>query len=384
MLRINKDRKRSMKSLGISVHPLNWDFDKEIPKHTCPNYELIHQIILKTKLEYQKKLIEMKASEEEFTSDSLLYNPQVEIKAITVEVFYQALIRELREKGRVGNSYAYLNSYNSLKAFNKGNKLNFTFSHINQNYLLKYEDWLRQRKIKETTLSYLFRTLRAAFNRAIEANAVSKSKNPFTAFKISKFSTKTQKRALSKDDILKIVNYDKSSCSPIRELAIDIFTFSYLCGGISFVDITNLESTNIVEGRLMYHRQKTNSAINLRLCDMAINIMGKYNLGVDKRIYLFPILNKKRHKTPMQRSNRVHKICYQINKELKASALGLGIETNVTTYVARHSFATILKKSGVNIGIISEALGHQDIKTTEIYLSRFDNSQVDSAMDNLL
>ena len=53
-------------------------------------------------------------------------------------------------------------------------------------------------------------------------------------------------------------------------------------------------------------------------------------------------------------------------------------------HLARHSFATILKKSGVNIGIISQALGHQDIKTTQIYLSKFDNEQVDDAMKNLL
>ena len=72
------------------------------------------------------------------------------------------------------------------------------------------------------------------------------------------------------------------------------------------------------------------------------------------------------------------------NTELRVFAQELGITAEVTTYVARHSFATILKKSGVNIGIISQALGHQDIKTTQIYLSKFDNEQVDEAMKNLL
>ena len=86
----------------------------------------------------------------------------------------------------------------------------------------------------------------------------------------------------------------------------------------------------------------------------------------------------------MQQNNRVHKICHQINTELRTFAKELGITAEVTTYVARHSFATILKKSGVNIGIISQALGHQDIKTTQIYLSQFDNEQIDNAMKNLL
>ena len=86
----------------------------------------------------------------------------------------------------------------------------------------------------------------------------------------------------------------------------------------------------------------------------------------------------------MQKHNRVRKYCLHINQELKQLAKELHITANVTTYVARHSFATILKKSGVNIGIISQALGHQDIKTTQIYLSKFDNEQVDEAMKNLL
>lgn len=62
----------------------------------------------------------------------------------------------------------------------------------------------------------------------------------------------------------------------------------------------------------------------------------------------------------------------------------LGVETNITTYVARHSFASVLKKSGVNIALISEALGHSDLATTQIYLDSFDNEQVDKAMKNLL
>jgi site-specific recombinase XerD len=86
----------------------------------------------------------------------------------------------------------------------------------------------------------------------------------------------------------------------------------------------------------------------------------------------------------MQKYNRVRKLCRQINAELHKIADGLGITEDVTTYVARHSFATVLKKSGVNIGIISQALGHQDIKTTQVYLAQFDDEQVDVAMQNLL
>jgi len=271
-----------------------------------------------------------------------------------------------------------------LKNFNKGRKLNYTFSHIDVVFCKKFEDWMRRKGNKDTTISYQFRTLRATFNRAITAKIVSKEKNPFSEFKLSHLNTKTMKRALSKSDILKIMDADCHDKSELSQLAHDLFCFSYLCGGISLVDMANLTPENIIEGRLIYQRQKTHGSINLQLSDRALKIISKYSDYQKKAYYFFPILHYKRHITPMQKHNRVRKYCLHINHELKILAKELNITANVTTYVARHSFATILKKSGVNIGIISQALGHQDIKTTQIYLSKFDNEQVDEAMKNLL
>ena len=384
MLRITQNRKIKYKSLNISISEKHWDFKKNIPKSNCPNKDLILKIILKAKLEYQQKVLEKKANDEEFTATSLINETNDEIKAKTVEEFYQLTINELREKGQIGNSYAYLNSYNTLKNFNKGKKLDYTFSHIDVAFCKKLEDWLRSKGNKDTTLSYQFRTLRATFNKAIEAKIVSREKNPFIEYKLSRFNTKTIKRALSKEDILKIINTDCSGKSKLRQLTHDLFSFSYLCGGISFVDIANLTCKNIVEGRLIYQRQKTHGNINLILSDKALEIIQKYNYYCLQTSFLFPILHNKRHITPMQKNNRIHKICHQVNQELRLFAKELNINAEVTTYVARHSFATILKKSGVNIGIISEALGHQDIKTTQIYLSHFDNEQIDEAMQILL
>lgn len=384
MLRITQNRKLQYKSLNISVAHQYWDFDKNEPKPNCPNKALINKVILKTKLNYQQMILEKKANDEEYTASSLLYAQEDEIKAKTVEDFYQTIINELREKGQIGTSYAYLSSYNTLKNFNKGKKLNYTFSHIDVTFLKKFEEWMRNKGNKDTTLSYQLRTLRATFNRAIDAKIVKRERNPFIEFKLSHLNTKTMKRALSKNDIMKIINAQCGNESELRKLAQDIFTFSYLCGGISFVDVANLTSKNIVESRLIYQRQKTHGGINLQLSAKAIAIIDKYTRHQIEADYLFPILHAKRHISPMQKKNRIHKVCHQINQELREFAKELKIKAEVTTYVARHSFATILKKSGVNIGIISQALGHQDIKTTQIYLSKFDNEQVDEAMKNLL
>nr|WP_302533534.1 phage integrase SAM-like domain-containing protein [Phocaeicola coprocola] len=146
----------------------------------------------------------------------------------------------------MGNSYAYLNSYNTLRNFNKGKKLNYTFSHIDVSFCKKFEDWMRSKGNKDTTLSYQFRTLRATYNKAIEAKIVAREKNPFIEYKLSHFNTKTIKRALSKNDILKIINADCTNQNKLRQLTHNSCSFSYLCGRISLVDIANLTRQNIV------------------------------------------------------------------------------------------------------------------------------------------
>ena len=244
---------------------------------------------------------------------------------------------------------------------------------------------MRAKGNKDTTLSFQMRTLRAVFNRAIKAKAVAKEKNPFgEEYKVSKFDTRTPKRALSKEEMMKIVNANCSAESNLYRLAHDIFVFSYLCGGIAFVDVANLTPDNIVDGRLSYNRQKTHRAINIPLSEHAMQIVEHYADYCERAGYLFPILDRRLHITPTQKKNRVHKVCHQVNSELRKLTQNLKISAEITTYVARHSFATVLKKSGVNIGIISEALGHHSLKTTQIYLDSFENSQIDEAMQHLL
>ena len=254
---------------------------------------------------------------------------------------------------------------------------------IDTSWLNKYEKWLRSKDNKETTISLMFRTLRSTYNKAIKAKCARKSDYPFDEYKVNKFDTTTQKRAIAKTDVLKFT----TEVQPIgkqqyMELSKDIFVFSYLCGGINFTDIANLTNENIQNGRLHYIRQKTKKLIKIGIPQEAMLIIEKYSK--ESKGYLFPILDSKIHKTALQKQNRIHKILGKVNKNLKLLAAQLGVEANLTTYVARHSFASVLKKSGVNIALISEALGHSDLATTQIYLDSFDNEQVDEAMKNLL
>lgn len=383
MLRICKDGKKKYQSLGISIKANLWDFTKEKPKSNCPNKEFIQKIILDKQTELQQRMLEMNSEQKEYTTTTLLCDESKKFELKTVSDFYQELIEQYKTDNKCGNRLIYRSSYNSLKVFTN-DKLDIPFSAIDVAWLNKYEKWLRSKGNEETTMSLMFRTLRSTYNKAIKAKCARKSEYPFDEFRISKFDVSTQKRAIAKTEVLKFTK----EVRPIGkrqyvQLSKDIFMFSYLCGGINFTDIANLTRANIIEGeRLQYVRQKTGKLIKLGLSEEAMKIIERY--APESKGYLFPILNVSVHKTPLQKQNRIHKILGKVNINLKLIAAQLGVEGNLTTYVARHSFASVLKKSGVNIALISEALGHSDLTTTQIYLDSFDNEQVDEAMKNLL
>ena len=383
MLQVSKSGKRKYQSLGISIKPRYWDFTRNKPKPNCPNKDYIQKIILDKQTELQQRMLELNSEQKEYTTTTLLNDENKKFELKTVSEFYQELIEEYRVNNKCGNRLIYKSSYNSLKVFTN-DTLDIPFSAIDITWLNKYERWLRSKGNEETTMSLMFRTLRSTYNKAIKAKCARKSEYPFDEFKINKFDVSTQKRAIAKTEVLKFTK----DVRPIGkrqyiQLSKDIFMFSYLCGGINFTDIANLTKANIIEGkRLHYIRQKTGKLIKIGLSEEAMKIIERY--ATESKGYLFPILNANLHKTPLQKQNRIHKILGKVNINLKLIAAQLGVEANLTTYVARHSFASVLKKSGVNIALISEALGHSDIATTQIYLDSFDNEQIDAAMKNLL
>lgn len=381
MIRVCKDNKKKYRSLGVSVKPEHWDFEKNKPKNNCPHKDLINKIILDKELEFQKQILELKADNKEFTASTLIA-PKIKVKQKTVEEFFTEVIEELKLLGKLGNAKVYDDSYTSLKTFTN-KKLDIPFSHIDIEFLKKYEMWMRKKNFKDNSMSLFFRTLRSLYNRAIQAKHAKKDSYLFNDFKVSKFSTKTEKRAISKDLILQIMDLDLSSESWYVNFSRDMFIFSYLCGGINMTDVGNLKSTNIVGNRLVYIRDKTEKKISIPLSEKASSLIEKYK-NQSFTNYLFPFLNDNVHKTLEQKYNRKKKVLRHINYNLRRISEITGVEITLTTYVARHSYATVLKNSGVNIALIGETLGHSDLKTTQIYLDSFENSQIDEALENLL
>lgn len=377
MLRVCKDGKRKYESLGISLNPIYWDFEKNKPKSNYPNRIQIEKLIADKLRNYTDKVFEFKAMNREFTATTLVERVNNPITLKTVDDVFIDYIQRLTVEKRTGYALSVKQVYNSLLKFNK--HLNIYFSDIDTTWLHKYEAWLRSGNIKENTIGIRFRTLRAIYNLAIEENIVKAEYYPFKKYKVSKLHEETAKRAIEKEDINKILSY--KATNPFIRLSIDLFTFSYIMGGINFVDMAYLTKANIQDDRLAYSRRKTGKLIKLPLHLKAIELIQQYSDSNNP--YLFPILSAF-HKTEQQQRNRIHKVITKVNDRLKAIGKELNLPIDLTTYVARHSFATVLKRSGVNTSMICEALGHSSERVTQIYLDSFGNDQMDAAMKNLL
>ena len=377
MLRLTKDRQRKYKSLGVSVKLEDWDFSKNQPKPNTPNRDLILELSANLIGQYRKLVLEFKAESKDYTLSTLLERMDKPVKNILVGDYFLKHVSSLRAQNRTNYAASIKHTYNSLIEYNK--HLNIYFPDINVAWLRNYELWMREKGLKDNTIGIRLRSLRVLYNMAVEDSIVKLENYPFDKYKVSKLYQKTAKRALTKEDVQKIINYDASCNNSYRQLAIDLFTYSYVMGGINFVDMAYLSRENIYNNQLVYYRKKTKKLIKLPIHSQADIIHQKYNGGK----YIFPILSDY-HKTEQQKITRVRKVITKVNRELKDIGEKLSLPIKLTTYVARHSFATVLKRSGVSTSIISESLGHSSEKITQIYLDAFENSQIDDAMKNLL
>lgn len=377
-VRVFKDKKARYINLGVSVKPDDWDFGRNRLKEEAADKDMLEKLIASKICEARSKLVELKSENKEFTATTLVEQVQSKPMTTTVGELFLQFLQDLEQEKRTGYWLSIRQTYNSLVKFNK--HLDIPFSEIDCNWLRKYEIWQRKQGKSENTIGIRLRNIRTIFNLAINLGFIKQEDYPFRKFKVSRLHQETVKRALTKEEIHSVINYPVDGKDFYTRLAVDLFTFSYFMGGINFVDMAFLAEKNIMEGRLVYRRKKTAKLINLPLQEEARLVLKRYKNNGNP--YLFPILSNL-HKTEQQRLNRLHKVITKVNKSLKAIGEELNIPIKLTTYVARHSYATVLKRAGVPTSIISESLGHSSEKITQIYLDGFGNSQIDEALSHL-
>lgn len=381
MVRVCKDGKKKYQSIGISIHPSHWDFKKNEPNESCPNRDEIRLLIQQKLYDLQKTILNKRIEGKDFTASSLLKsNVTSSCLHNNVDECFSYYIKMLKEQGRLRYAGMYEVSHNSFIKFNNGS-LELPFNDIDIVWLKKYEAWMLKQGLAINTIGTRIRHLRAVFNMAIEHHVIDKECYPFHSYKVSKMSQSPPKRAMSKADIQRVIEYQGKT--DMERLAIALFTFSYFTAGINFIDMAMLKYENIVDGKLCYIRAKTKKQIIIPLQEKSKEIISNYSASSANRSgYIFPIFSAY-HQSGVQKANRLHKVLAKINRVLKHIGEELDLPIKLTTYVARHSFATVLKRAGVSTSIISESLGHSSEKITQIYLDSFENTQIDEAFSYL-
>ena len=383
MLRFTHSRNTKLVALGLSVEPHYWNKDAEMLTSDCPERAILQSKIDSALAVYRKKINRLEVLDIPVNFDTL-FEPTTRKAGITIEDGFNAEIERLESLGKINSAtkhkYALqvLNSYKSVKT---------ALEAIDLDYLKSLELYLRKRGNKDNSIATRFAIFKAIYNKAVKEGKVAVKQNPFTLFQVGSLWVKTRKRAIDKDDIQRLIDLEiaEGHTTEYRRLAKDLFLFSYFTAGMNFGDIARLRYKDIIKERVYYSRHKTQKLLSFQLVPNALQIIEKYSRANHaQEDYIFPILDRSEHKTAQQIFNRLHKVLRKINRELKTLGEQIGLEMPLTTYVARHTFATVLKRSGVNIAIISESLGHSDLSTTQIYLDSFENSQIDAAMQNLL
>jgi len=307
---------------------------------------------------------------EDFEADFLKENEH--LKSNSFLMLFQKYIDDLKSENRLGTAASYTTTLNSLKEIKKSLRVN----EISPAFLKNYEEYHKAKKNSDTTIGINLRNIRAVVNKAIEFGYMKKEKYPFTGYVIPK--GRNIKKSLVWSDIQKLMKYKPDDAKQQR--ALDIWNFSYLCNGMNIADIARLQTHHIKGDFIQFTRIKTrrttkqSSPIRVALHPIAKDIIKKWQNPENS--FLFGILAP--NLSAVTERNRIKKALKKINDHLQPVFKELEIKIDsvdrITTYAARHSFATTLKRKGVSTDEISEYLGHSSLATTKAYLASFEDA----------
>lgn len=265
----------------------------------------------------------------------------------------------------IGTAKNYSAALGSFKQF-RGNG-DVSIDSIDYILMEDYQAYLISNGLVPNSISFYMRILRAVYNRAVE-QGLTEDRSPFHT--VFTGMEKTLKRAISINDIRRIRNLDLSLKLGL-EFARDLFLFLFLCRGMSFIDAAFLKKSDIQNGMLSYRRHKTGQLLHIKAIKQIEEIINRYSNRDSP--YLLPVIIRpgrdecKQYETALRR----------VNKSLKIITEMIQLPVTLTTYVSRHTWATIAKSKNVPVNVISDALGHDSITTTQIYFASIDSAVID-------
>lgn len=285
--------------------------------------------------------------------------------------FLDTLLGDMFLQGRAGTADSYLATYRSVLAFS-GKRFITLEEVFCKTFLFHYQDYLRVKGCCYNTISSYMRVLRAIRNKAEKRKLIVTDADLFD--NLCTGSEPTCKRAISGETILMLNDADLSD-HPHLAVSRDMFMLSFYFQGISFIDLAHLQKCDLKGGYITYHRRKTGGQIRVEVLPPAQELLTRYLNRDETSPYLLSLLDhRSEHPTRQYRS-----VLRKYNRHLKSLAEILGIEENLTSYVARHSWATAAYHIGVPASVISQAMGHHSEGVTQIYLASFDNETLSYA-----
>lgn len=373
--------KRKVKWISTDYHiqPTEWDDKAEtllIPPNGGRKAELqLMQSLIEWNLKQRMETIhKLETDNKDITIDELCDAFKQIAPCKTVFSFLQEQIVRQEQMKRQGTAKTYGNAYRSFKKFRED--IDLTFDDLTSDMMERYEAWLINRRLKQNSISCYLRTLSTMLYKAVDENLTTDT-NLFSRVRLS--YVKTAKRAISEKELKDI------SCLQLPEgttiaFARDIFMFSFYMRGMPFVDIAYLRKTDIKNKMLTYSRKKTNQCLMVECEKAQQKIIDRYAHLTADTPYLFPIIQK----TDGTEYNQYQCMLENVNRALRKIGEMVGLNIPLTTYVARHTWASMARDMDISIGIISEGMGHRSLKTTEVYLNSIATSKINDANKKII
>lgn len=274
----------------------------------------------------------------------------------------------LEEAGRFSTARNYRNALKSFTEFSRSVTPLPTWP--DEKTILKYNTWLQRRGIVRNTISFYMRILRSAYNKAASLRLV-RQQHPFQH--VYTGVDKTRKRALDEKLIIRLQSLELIG-KPSLALARDMFIFSYCTRGMAFVDMVFLRKRNIFGETISYNRKKTGQRIDVHIEKCVRQIIDRYRNPESE--FIFPVIHAS---APEKAYRQYQSYLSYYNRNLKRLGSLAGTDIRLSSYMARHSWASNARKHNIPISVISAGMGHDSEKTTLIYLTSLDSSAIDKA-----
>lgn len=369
------DRKVKLITSPFRLFPYEWDKKREKVIYESAdtarrNYLYSLQVsIMKEYNAFINIIGEISGKQDKVSLDDIVRLYKHSSSNHTFTLFTRLCIKELKEEGKEKTASSYATALRSFMAFRNGEDLNF--DRFDARLMKHYETWLRNKNLTFNSVSFYMRILRAVYNRAVDSGLTCQNfpfKTVYTGVE------KTVKRAVEEKTLVKLQALDLTD-SPALSFARDMFMFSFYTRGMAFVDMAHLRKSNVTGKYLVYKRSKTQQKLIIRMEPCIENIIRQYAYMTADSDYLFPILTG---------GIKYRSALRLYNIRLKKISEKLKLGKPLSSYVARHSWASVAKKSNIPIQVISEGMGHDNENTTRIYLASLDQSVIDKANARLL